>query len=208
MEMDNKIREIAEKIHREGLEKANQEAEQIINEAKKESERILAGARKEAEKILNNAGKEAEEFSEKIQSEIRIAHRQALEGLKLEITGLIQDNVISAPVRSGLEDKTFFLKLLETVVENWKDHSQDAALEVLLPSDQLESAENHFRSKVKELLDSGLAFKPVPGLSNGFEIRPKNGGYKISMTGEALVEFLSTYFRSKTRDFLFGAEDK
>jgi len=208
MEMNHKIKEIADKIHREGVEKANREAGQIVGEAKQEAERIIADARRQAEEILRDAKTQEEDFSEKIRSEIRIAHRQAMAGLKKEITDLIQAGVIGESVRTGLEDHTFVLKLLESVVENWKNHASDPELEVLLPADQLENTEKQFRNKVNGLLNNSLVFTPVPGLSSGFEIRPQNGGYKISMTDEALEEFLRSHFRPRTAEFLFGGEEK
>lgn len=204
MEMHSKIKELTEKIHREGLEKANEEAEKILREARAEAEQLISDAKKEAEKIREDARKEAKDFTEKTKSEVRMSQQQALAAFKKDITELIQAEVVKEPVKSSMDDKAFVQKLMETVVKNWNIGSESADLAVLLPKDQLESAENYFREKAADLMNNGLVVKEYPGISRGFEIQPENGHYKISMTDEAFEEFIREHFKPKTVEFLFG----
>ncbi len=206
MEMQSKIKELTEKIHREGLEKANEEAEKILREARAEAEKTLSDAKKEAEKIREDAKKEAEDFSERMKSEVRMSQQQALAAFKKEITELIQAEVISEPVESGMEDTKFVQKLMETVVKNWKPDSDRADLQVLVPKEQLESTEKYLQEKAGELMNKGLVVKEYPGISKGFEIQPKDGHYKISMTDEAFEYFIREHFKPKTVEFLFGGD--
>lgn len=206
MEMHSKIKELTEKIHREGLEKANEEAEKILRETRAEAEKIISDAKKEAEKIRNDARKEAEDFSEKTKSEVRMSQQQALAAFKKDITELIQAEVVKEPVKSSMDDKEFVQKLIETVVKNWKNDSEDVDLQVLLPKDQVESAEKYLRKKASDLMKNGLVVKEYPGISRGFEIQPENGHFKISMTDEAFEEFIREHFKPKTVEFLFGGD--
>ena len=68
--MHNKIEELTRKIHREGLEKAQKEAEIILAEARKEAAHIRDEAISEAEKIRTGAKKEAEDHSRRMQAEL------------------------------------------------------------------------------------------------------------------------------------------
>ena len=58
--MQNKLQELTEKIYREGLEKGQAEANQLVTKAKDEAARIVANAKAEAERIIAAARKEAE----------------------------------------------------------------------------------------------------------------------------------------------------
>lgn len=204
MEMHSKIKELTEKIQREGLEKANSEAERIKQDAKAEAEKLLSDAEKESEKIRENAKKESEDFIERMRSEFKMSQQQALTNLKKEITDIIQTKTIGEPVKSSLEDNEFINKLLETLIKNWKDSHESMDLELLLPADQLEDTEKHLKKKMSDLMKNGLVVKEYPGIKGGFEIRPQSGTYKISMTDEAFEMFIREYFKPKTVEFLFG----
>ena len=208
MEMHNKIKELTEKIQREGLEKANKEAGEIIGEAQKKAEKIVNDAKKEAEKIQEESKKSSKDFSEKMKSEVRMSQQQALAGFKKEITELIQANVVDEPVKSSLDDKKFMQKLIESVVKNWKDSDEDSGLQILLSKEDLKDAEDYFKEKVNSMLSKGLVIKEYPGIKKGFEIQPEEGNYKISMTDEAFEQFIRDHFKPKTVEFLFGGEDK
>jgi len=204
MEMNNKIKELTDKIQKEGLEKANQEAERIIGEARSEAEKILSDARAEADKIRKDAEKSARDFQERTESDVRMSQQQALAALKKEITELIQSDILKEPIKSSLDDKKFVAHLLESVVQNWKNSHEDVNLKVLLPPDQLKDVENHFSKKMKDAMANGLVIKEYPGIDRGFEIQPESGNFKISMSDEAFEEFIRDHFRPHTIKFLFG----
>jgi len=206
MEMHNKIKELTEKIQREGLEKANREAERIIEEARKEAGRLVNEAKAEAEKIREEAEKSAKDFAERMKSEVRMSQQQTLANFKREITELIQAPVVREPLKSSLEDQEFMNRLLESMVNNWKSSSENADLQVLLPKDQLESAESYLKKKLNGIMNNGLVVKEYPGIKKGFEIQPKNGHYKISMTDEAFEMFIREHFKPITVEFLFGGK--
>ena len=206
MEMHEKLKELTDKIQREGLEKANEEATRVINEAKSEAEKITGEARKKAATILEEAKKEAEHLGEKISSDVRLTSRQTLLNLKKEISEMIQTSVLDEPLKAAFDDKEFIKKLLVTLVKNWKSANEEGSLEVLLPKDQLEETEKYFREKESGLMKKGLIIREQPGLERGFEIQPQNGYYKISMTDEAFEAFLKEHFKPKTMEFLFGGK--
>jgi hypothetical protein len=94
--------------------------------------------------------------------------------------------------------------LLGSMVRNWKDSHEDASLQVLVPPEQLEQIEAHFRAKATDLMNQGLEVKSFPGIKKGFEIQPGDGSYKISMSDEAFLFFIKEHFKPKTVEFLFA----
>ncbi|HYW96914.1 MAG TPA: hypothetical protein VE870_15065 [Bacteroidales bacterium] len=204
MEPDNKIRELTEKIRKEGLEKAEAEASRIREEAEKEALGIKKKAEERAAAIIDNARREAESYAERVSADLRLSARQSLFKLRNEISELLLTQVVAEPAAKKLNDPNFVSSLLLKVVENWKDCNEDVNLEVILPENMLESVEEQFRKKAADKLNNGLSLKPSKDISGGFEIKPSNGYYKISLTDEAFEEFLKENFRPIAISFLFG----
>jgi V/A-type H+/Na+-transporting ATPase subunit E len=206
MDTNSKIREIAEKIRHEGVEKANREAENILETARKKAEEILQDATKKAEEIINQANHEAMETARRITSEVRISAQQALLNLKREICELIQTTILKEPLNKVFNDREFVRSLLETMVRNWDPSTDDTSLQVLLPEDKLKEVETYFREKTSSLLNKGLSLQVYNGSGKGFEIQPENGHYKINITDESFELYLKEHFRPYTMEFLFGGK--
>ncbi len=204
MDVNEKIRELTEKIRREGLEKAEAEAARIREEAETDALRIRENAEKEAAKILEDAKGEAESHAERVRADLRLSAEQVLLKLRTEIRELLLTGVIKEPVEKNMNDPHFVTTLLKKVVENWKECSEEASLEVMLPDDLHRTAEDQFRMNAGSLLNNGLQLNSSKSISGGFEIRPSNGRYKISFTDEAFETFLKDNFRPVAKNFLFG----
>jgi V/A-type H+-transporting ATPase subunit E len=206
METQNKIEELTRKIHREGLEKAQKEAEIILAEARKEATRILEEAEVEAEKTKSTAKTEAEDLSGRMHAELRTSMQRTLAHLKKQIAELIQAEVIKNPLAESMQSKELMSTLLETAIKNWNASSDDQELKVLVPQDQLKKAEEHLKKNMLEALNKGLELKSDPSLKSGFEIQPSDGHYKINMSDEAFESLITEHFRKPIVDFLFGKE--
>lgn len=202
--MHHKIKELTDKIHQEGFEKASQEAEKIIEQAKKEAEKMTMEAEQRAETIISEAKKEAEEHARRIDAEVRLSSRQALMALRKEISDLIQASVLKEPLNHAFGDQEFIRKILETLIRNWNPCSDDADLHVLVPGDQLEEMDAYLKEKAGLAMNRGLVLDRYTGTGNGFEIQPSNGHYKINVTDEAFEIFLKKHFKPRTLDFLYG----
>ena len=58
-----------------------------------------------------------------------------------------------------------------------------------------------------ELLDRGLEITFEDGVKSGFQIRPRDGSYKISFEEEDFVSFFREFLRERTRRRLFPSDD-
>ena len=206
METHNKIEELTRKIHREGLGKAQKEAEIILAEARKEAAHIREEAKSEAEKIRTGAKKEAEDLHRRMQAELRTSMQRTLALMKKEIAEIIQVEVIKKPLAESMNSKELMSRLLETTIRNWNACSDDHDLKVLVPEDHLESAEAHLEKSMREVMNNGLVLTSDPSIKSGFEIQPSNGHYKISMTDEAFESLIMEHFSPRTVEFLFGKQ--
>ncbi|MBN2212637.1 MAG: hypothetical protein JW723_00205 [Bacteroidales bacterium] len=205
--MQKKIQELTEKIYREGISKGNEEAEEIVSNARKEAQNILSEAKKQADQVLKDAKKKSEEIISNGKAELKLSSKQLLNALKQQITDLINGEIIQSAVSGAFDDIQFIKKIIELAVNNWNAGSgQSPEMTVLIPEKEEKTLVGHFKKSVKDLLDKGLQIKADANIKSGFQISPKDGGYKISFTGDDFTNFFKQYLRPKLVELLF--EDK
>lgn len=200
--MENKLDVLTKKLYDEGVEKAKQEAEQIITNAKQEAAKLIAAAEAQAQEIKAGASAEAENLKKKAESEMALSARQAVTALKQSVTGLIAGEVAAGMAKTGFEDKTFVQQLLISIVQKWDVASGNLNLEILLSEDEKKQFQNFVTEKYKTLLDKGLEIK-VGGLKDAFVIQPKGGGYQIAFSEQLFEAFFNQYMRSFTKSLLY-----
>jgi V/A-type H+-transporting ATPase subunit E len=201
--MDQKLKELTEKLYQEGVAKGNEKAEQIVAEANQKSKQIIAEAEKKAQQLIAEAEKKAAELDKNTKSELQLASKQMISALEQEVVGLINGQITGAEIEKAVSDDQFIQQLIHAAVTNWAP-KQD--LLVVVPSEKQKAVENYFSTKAKGLLDSGLKIESVSGIKSGFQIGPADGSYKVSFTREDFIEFFKAFIRPKVVELLFGGK--
>ncbi|MCG8700726.1 MAG: hypothetical protein MI922_21920 [Bacteroidales bacterium] len=203
--MQSKLQEITEKIYNEGVEKAKEEAQQIIDDAKKQAESILAESKSEAEKIKAEAQKAALESQKSAENELQLASKQAVNGLKQKITDLIIDRILKESVGDAFNDSTFVKKIIEITLKNWSaSGGESMEIDVILPTKEKEELEKFLAQSVKSLLDKGLEVKGSERVESGFQLAAKDNSYKISFNDETFENYFKQYLRPKLIELIFS----
>lgn len=200
--MENKLDILTKKLYDEGVDKANQKAEEIIKKAKQEAAKLIADAETKAKDIKTAAEEEVGNQKKKAESEMVLSTRQAVAALKQSITDLISAKVAGEMAKTGFEDKAFVRELLVDVVKKWDVSSGNLNLEVLLPEGEKKQFEAFVAEKYKDILDKGLEIK-VGENQESFVIRPKDGGYQIAFSEALFESFFNQYMRSFTKTLLY-----
>jgi V/A-type H+-transporting ATPase subunit E len=202
--MDNRLRELTDKIYQEGISKGNEEAEKIVSEARAEAEKILAEARKKAEDIVSEAEKKSAEFDQNTKSELKLASRQAVDALKQELVGIINGTITTSEIKAAMGDTAFIRKAIETAVKNWAVHNQETVdMQVLIPKEDEKAITDYFAGAAKGVLDKGFTIETVNNLKAGFQVAPADGSYKVSFTDEDFINFFKEFLRPKIVELLF-----
>ena len=103
--MENKLDILTQKLYNEGVDKARQEAENIINQAKQEAEKIIADAKAKVAQMNADAETEVSNLKKKAESEMTLSARQAITALKQAITNLVAGDVAGDVAKIGFEEK-------------------------------------------------------------------------------------------------------
>ena len=205
--MQNKLQELTEKIYREGLEKGQEEANQLLAKAKADAAKIISEAKAQAELIKSTAQKEANDLRKNAETEINLSAKQVLSGLKQQITAAIEAELYRTPTVDALKDADFVKKVIETAVNSWNPSStENIALNVLVPADMEKSIADHFSNKAKASLTAGVSVTPTRAIKYGFKIGPQDGGYVVSFTEADFEALFRDYMRPKIVALLFGGK--
>ena len=191
--MENKLDILTQKLYNEGVDKARQEAENIINQAKQEAEKIIADAKAKAAQMNADTETEVSNLKKKAESEMTLSARQAITALK---------HVAGDVAKIGFEEKAFIQELLMTIVKKWDVAGGNLNMEILLSEGEKAKFESFVAAKYKDLLDKGLDVK-VGNLEEGFVIQPKDGGFQIAFSEKLFEAFFNQYMKGFTKKLLF-----
>lgn len=200
--MESKLQELTEKLYREGVEKADNEAKAIIEKAKNEADKIIEKANIEAESIKKNAQKDAEQLSSRTKSEIKMAGEQAVSILKQEITDLLSKNSLSAAIKEASGSKDLIITVIKEMISKW-DTSKSLDIDLILPEKLKAELEKAFKSESVNLLSKGSEIKFENRMTGGFKIAPKDGSFVLSFTDEDFINFFQSFLRPKAKEILF-----
>ena len=193
-----KIQELTEKIRREGVEKGQAEAAQIIEQAKQQAAKIVADAKAQAEAIAAKAKKDADELDQHTKSELKLYMGQAINALKSEITNVVTDKVVSQSVKKLTDDKDFLGQFALSLAQKWV---QDEPIVISAP--EADSLKAYFAAKAKDLLDKGVTIRQVNGKDTFFTIAPADGSYKVNFGKEEFETYFKGFLRPQLVEMLF-----
>lgn len=201
--METKLMELTNKIYREGVLKAENEAKEIISKAKEDAEKILKKAEEEATSIILKARNEAEQLKNKTLSELKMAQTQAISLLKQAITNIIADIALKEDIKKTVEDSDFLKKLIIEIISKWDIENKGADLQLIIPEKQKKDLDGFIKDKIKNTLQKGIIVKFESRMKNGFKIGPKDNSFIISFTQDDLENFFYSFLKEKTKEILF-----
>lgn len=202
--MQNKLQELTDRLYNEGLSKGRQEAEEMLANAKTEARDIVDKAHAEADAIVADAEKRAYKIRTMVQGDIKMASTQAIAALKQQVENMVVTQAVAKPVGTALSDEKFVKELIATIVKAFNAANPDGqGLDIILPAKNRNELEQAFNNEVIKDLSAGIEVKNVKGMSDGFRIGPKDGGYQISFTADDFTSLIGEYLRPATKKILF-----
>ena len=193
-----KIQELTEKLLREGVEKGQAEAAQIIEQAKQQAEKILQDARQQAQDIAAQAEKKAAETDANTRNELKMYTSQALSALKSEVTNVLTDGVVKEAVAGLTASPDFLGQFAVAMAEKWSANEP-----VVISTNEADSLKAYFAAKAKALLDKGVTINKVNGKDTLFSIAPADGSYKVNFGKEEFETYFKNFLRPQLVEMLF-----
>lgn len=201
--MENKLEVLTQKLYKEGIEKAEVEAQKILANARKESDTIIKRAEDHATVILSKAEDDASNTAKRTRSELHMMAIQAREKVRQELENMLKVKAIDQPLKASLSDHTFVNHLLTQVVSSLKlDKGDNITIE--LPEAQLKESRASLQQQLQAVLASEPTLNADHNLRSGFRISKDNQSYKISFTDEDFKAYLHQFVTPDIQDLLNG----
>lgn len=183
--MDNELTGLLEQIHREGIDKAKQEADKILAEAQARARALVKDAEDQATKLLQQAKADIQRQQQSSEAALVQAGRDLLLSLQKRLTAML-DALLESSVQEALTPE-LTEKLILEAVRNWKPESA----QVHLPAQEAERLQNALRQKLHDQMSQGLELVPSAHLSRGFRLGTRDGALFYDFTPSVIAEVLS-----------------
>lgn len=188
--MEEQLQGLLDRIRKDGVEKAEAEAEQIVADARAEAARIVEEARREAADHLNRAERDAEVFMERSTTTLEQSGRDFLLQLRSAIERVLRESAREA-VGEALTPDTM-AGMLERMAEAYaKKDFNESRVEVLLGEQDREAFVDTVFDKYRDLLGEGLEIRTDDRLHKGFKVRFLDYRLYHDFTLEAIAEALA-----------------
>ena len=183
--MELQIKDLIDSIRSEGIDAANEEAENIISEARKKASAIVSKAEGDAESAREAAQREIALVRQSAVSDAEQARRDAVLSFKEEIQKEFE-KILKAKVGEAVSGGS--LADLIRAALSGEDVSNYAA--------ELASVDDSIKSALADEIRNGLEIRPAKGVNAGFRLAAKDGSGFFDCTDEAITQMLMPYFRN------------
>ncbi|MDR2176608.1 MAG: V-type ATP synthase subunit E [Treponema sp.] len=197
--MEIQVQELIDKIKREGIESASEEAARLKNQAEAEARRIVEAARKEAETIAAAARVDAERAEKAGIAAVAQASRNLILAFKGEIQAVL-DQIIARETAAAYNVDVIKAALPE-ILKNWAAKGSDS-LDILLPEAQIGALEGFFREELAVELKKGAELKSDRNLGAGFRIANRDGSAYYDFSAAAVADLLSAYLNPRLAEII------
>lgn len=201
--MENKLKELTDKIYQEGLEKAKVDSDKILKEAKTQAETKIAESTKEAERIIKEAKAKAKEITENSKNDVKMAGKQAITTLKQKIYSLVSADVLKENLGKELNLSNTLKEIIIKLLENWKNIDNAPDLDIIISDDLKEKVENSFLAEIQKAYNKEVKLEFSENVKAGFIVKPQDGSFILSFTDEDFLNLFKSYLRPNTIKLLF-----
>ena len=204
--MEIQLQELIDKIKKEGIESASEEATKIKKDADAEASRIVAAARKEADELVNRGKADAERSEKAGKAALEQASRNLLLAFRVEIQSLL-DKIVAEATASAYNENTL-KAILPELLKAWFAKGGADSINLLLSEEDLGKLKSWATGALSAELKKGVELKSDRHLEAGFRIAEKDGSAYYDFSSESVAELLSAYLNPQLAELLKGVTQK
>ncbi|MBB6043146.1 V-type ATP synthase subunit E [Borreliella yangtzensis] len=194
--MQFEVKDLINKIKKDGLEEAERVSNDIILKAKREAEEIVAKAEEAARVLKAKSEKEANDYKSHAIEASRQAIRDLIIGVEKNLKSLFE-NTLQENVTEVFSDNNFLAELIIKITDSW---FKEEKLVIQLNESDFSSLEQVLRLKLKNKLKEGMEIKPFKGINKGFKIQKKNIGLYYDFSVETIAGILFDYLNPRFKE--------
>ena len=183
-QMEIQIQDLVTSIKKEGLEKAQAEADRLIAEANEKARKILLDAEDKARGMTEKAAAEANALKASALEDAAQARRDAAIAFKDEIKGEFE-KLLARDIRAVM-DKDTLVRLIAAALGD-----EDPALYTA----EIAKAQEGLAAELAQELKQGLSVRVSKQVKAGFRLTANDGSGYFDCSDEEIMKMLEPYFR-------------
>ena len=202
--MAEELQHLIDRIHREAIEKSEQDAAAILSQAKEKAAAIVRESEAEARRRLEKAEKDAEVFAERSTRTIEQAARDLLITVGQGVEDILED-IIAEAVNESLDTDTL-QKMLITMAEAYaKAGGGEQRIVMLIPEKDQDRIIAYFAEQYRQKLIHGVEIRTDRSIIKGFKVRVVENQVEHQFTREAIADALGHFLRPHLAEIVHRA---
>jgi len=197
--MEIQVQELLERIRSEGIETAQQQAEEIIQKAHSEAAQIVDHAKKEAEEAQEEASRRIGAMEAALRDNLLLASRDTIIAFKQSVQRFLE-SAIDTDIGNAFDEK-MAARVIPEVLKAMAVNSSDD-LEVLLPPDLVLKIDASLSARLAKELSRGVTFKPYASVDAGFRVSVAGSAVQCDFSAESLAQIFSVRINSLLLSYL------
>lgn len=195
--MAEELKHLIEQIQKEGVEKANEQADTIISQAKEKAAKIVAEAETKASQAISKAKTESDAFAARSVKTLEQAARDLLitvgQGCEKVVTEVLGSTV----------DSTLSGDFLQNMILSVINQNQGNAVVLTVSESDISTLTKFCAAQAKH---SGQDIELVSDseILSGFKVGFKDQSVTLDYTGDAVAEALSAFLRPELAKTVSG----
>lgn len=202
--MAETIEHLIERIQKEGIEKADATASEIVSKAREQAAALVKDAESRASAILLKADKDSEAFALRNKKTLEQAARDVVitvgQGIEKIFQHLADGAASQALNGKGVDD--ILIKIVQAYIDRGMDEGR---LEVLVGPQDRERIEALLKSKFQNALKDGIAVRPDGDVVSGFKVGLPGKSVTHDFTKEAIAESICRLIRPQLAEIVRSA---
>ncbi|MBN2453223.1 MAG: hypothetical protein JXB40_03040 [Candidatus Omnitrophica bacterium] len=190
--MAEELKELIEKIQRDGVKAGEDKAKEIEASAGKRAEEIVKNAEMEAARMLADAKEEIKTLEEGSKKSIKQVARDTMLSLRAEISAMLEQ-LVRAHLHKALAPGDL-AKILASAIKSCGSHKEQIV--VSLRKEDLEKVEKELFSELGQEAKKGITLMATSDIRGGFLISYDSGKSYFDFSDKALAEYLASQLKT------------
>ena len=203
--MPEELQCLLDRIQKDGVEKAENEAASIVSRAEEKAAAIIGKANEDATTALAEAEKSAAVFAERGGKALEQAARDVVISVQDAVHAALHA-VVNSEVTRTLDTETVAGMLTEVARAYFSSPSGEARLDILVNPARQEKLVQHLSAEFGEALRNGLDIKGSDSVISGFRVSVVDSSVEHDFTAEAITEALCRLVRPHLVEILRKAQ--
>lgn len=201
--MAEELQNLLDRIQKEGVERADAEAERIVSEAKARAKALVAEAERESAARIEKARTESDLFTRRSENAIAQAARDLIISVGDAITETLQA-IVARDVDWAMRAENL-PGFIQAAISAYGSAENAANLEVILSDRQKDDVTAFLMKELAVAMKNGLTIRSSRNIISGFRVALKDTGVQHDFTGEALTGAIGELLRPQLAEIVRNA---